>query len=187
MLQWRAISGISVFQIEWPFRGFVQICCLVSVVLQNLALPMDWTSGFARGAPSCSVRTPLAGCGARAGMPAVPRHGIGPLGPTRPDFWDVWQRDDALKCSLGVPSGNWLACWRGGLSLLETGHIWIDRMSSCKDSMLQRRSLSGIFDFQIEWAIREIPWVCLDLLCDKYGLAKSCSTHGLNVWLRSRA
>ena len=89
MLQWRAISGISVFQIERPFRGFVQICCLVSVVLQNLALPMDWTSGFARGAPSCSVRTPLAGCGARAGMPAVPRHGIGPLGPTRPDFWDV--------------------------------------------------------------------------------------------------
>ena len=47
------------------------------------------------------------------------------------NFWDVWQRDDALKCSLGVPSGDWLACWRGGLSLLETGHDWIDRRSSC--------------------------------------------------------
>ena len=71
MLQGRSFSGISDFQIEWPSRGFVQICCLVNVVLQNLALPMDWTSGFARGAPSCSVRTPLAGCGARAGMPAM--------------------------------------------------------------------------------------------------------------------
>ena len=69
-----AISGSSVFHKEYDrmtFRGFVQICCLVNVVLQNLALPMDWTSGFARGAPSCSVRTPLAGCGARTGMPAI--------------------------------------------------------------------------------------------------------------------
>ena len=54
MLQWigpfHAISGSSVFHKEYDrmtFRGFVQICCLVNVVLQYLALPMDWTSGFA--------------------------------------------------------------------------------------------------------------------------------------------
>ena len=39
--------GISDFQKESPFGEFVQVCCLVNVVLQNLALPMDWTSGFA--------------------------------------------------------------------------------------------------------------------------------------------
>ena len=46
-----AISGSFVFQKEYAdrmtFRGFVQISFLVNVVLQNLALPMDWTSGFA--------------------------------------------------------------------------------------------------------------------------------------------
>jgi len=41
----------------------VQICCLVNVVLQNLALPIDSAWG--------SVRTPLAGCGARARVPAM--------------------------------------------------------------------------------------------------------------------
>ena len=38
--------GISDFQKELAFGEFVQVCCLVNVVLQNLALPMDWTSGF---------------------------------------------------------------------------------------------------------------------------------------------
>ena len=58
---------------------------------------------------------------------------LDPWGQHVQNFWDVWQRDDALKCSLGVPSvvTAGLACWRGGLSLLETGHVWIDRRSSC--------------------------------------------------------
>ena len=46
-----AISGSSVFQIEYDrrmtFSEFVQLCRLVNVVLQNIALPMDWTSVFA--------------------------------------------------------------------------------------------------------------------------------------------
>ena len=66
MLHGRSFSEIFGFQIAWPFLGFVHICCLVNVVVQNLALPMDWTSGL-KGLYSCSVRTTLAGCGVRAG------------------------------------------------------------------------------------------------------------------------
>ena len=46
MLQGRSFSEISGFQIGWTFGEFVQICCFVNVVLQNLALPMDWISGL---------------------------------------------------------------------------------------------------------------------------------------------
>ena len=106
------------------------------------------------------------------------------------NFWDVWQRDDALKCSLGVPSGNWLACWRGGLSLLETGHVWnlngsyeFLRWVRIWRSMLQGRSFLGSRDLWFSDRMA-FPRVCADLLFGKCGLAKSRSTHGLDVGIR---
>ena len=130
MLQGVSFSEIFGFQIEWPFREFVQICCLVNVVLQNLALPMDWTSGLKGLVVHSAHRWPgvglVLGCLHSAPIPRQDTQGMAlTLGANASWFWDVWQRDDALKCSLGVPSGNWLACWRGGLSLLETAHVWI--------------------------------------------------------------
>ena len=106
------------------------------------------------------------------------------------NFWDVWQRDDALKCSLGVSSGNWLACWRGGLSLLETGHVWnlngsyeFLRWVRIRRSMSQGRSFLGSRDLWFSDRMA-FPRVCADLLFGKCGLAKSRSTHGLDVGIR---
>ena len=83
---------------------------------------------------------------------------------------------------MGVPSGDWLARWRGGLSLLETGHDrsyeflhWV-RIGSCRGGPFH-----GISDFQTELPFR---WFGSDLLFGKCGLAKSGPTHGLDVGSR---
>ena len=164
MLQWRSFSEIFGFQIAWLFLWFVQICCLVNVVWQNLALPMDWTSGLKGLVVQSAHRWPgvglVLGCLHNAPIPRQDIHKARhwTLKANASWFWDVWQRDDALKCSLGVPSGSWLACWRGGLSLLETAHVWIDRMSFC--------IVKGIrccrWDFWFS-KLMNFRWVCADL------------------------
>ena len=183
MLQGVSFSEIFGFQIEWPFREFVQICFLVNVVLQNLALPMDWISGLKGLVVQSAHRWPGVGLVLGCLQCVVSK-------PTQRETHKAWHWTlganaswflgcmTARRCAKVLAGGSqysWLACWRGGLSLLETAHVWIDRMSFCIVKGI--RCCRGGFFWDFWFSDRmTFPWVCADLFLGKCGLAKSRST-----------